>query len=278
MAAEKRTTDANPRESEATGEKTGRSGAVQRSIVPLIQSRESAAAAPHLSYGNGPLLTNVQVCPIFWGAGWQASAQQSLVPELNAFFDFVLTSSLMDLLAQYSVPGKTIGHGSRIGSVSVTASEPGGGTGQVSDAEIQQALRGWISDGTVPAANANTLYFVYMPPNVTVTDSQGDASCQQLCGYHWYIAGTSPQVYYAVMPFPGCSGCTGGLSTIQALTSISSHELCEAITDPQPWTGWNDNNNGEIGDICAWKTQTLGNFTVQEEWSNAANACSVSAQ
>ena len=62
-------------------------------------------------------------------------------------------------------------------------------------------------------------------------------------------------------------------STRSALTSTSSHELCEAITDPIPGQGWYDDNNGEIGDICAWKTKQLGNYTIQLEWSNNASSC-----
>src|SRR6185312_10360249 len=46
-------------------------------------------------------------------------------------------------------------------------------------------------------------------------------------------------------------GCAGGLALLDALTSTSSHELCEAITDPVPGDGWYDDQNGEIGDICA---------------------------
>jgi len=232
------------------------------------------ATPPHLTYGGGPLLTAVQVYTIFWGAAWQQPAQSGLLPQLNQFFDFILTSSLLDLLAEYSVPGQAIGHGSRIGTSTITTSEPGGGSGQVTDAQIQQALQGWLANGTIPQASGNTLYFVYLPPGVTATDPQNDASCQQMCGYHWYIAGTNPQVTYAVMPFPGCGGCLGPLTQIEALTSISSHELCEAITDPQPWTGWNDSSNGEIGDICSWQTQVLDGYTVQKEWSNKANTCS----
>src|SRR2546423_1432033 len=74
----------------------------------------------------------------------------------------------------------------------------------------------------------------------------GSASCQAFCGYHSDISG---QIFYAAMPFPGCAGCTGGLSAIDALTSTSSHELCEAITDPIPGQGWYDDVHGEIGDI-----------------------------
>ena len=69
------------------------------------------------------------------------------------------------------------------------------------------------------------------------------------------------------------SGCLGGLSTLDSLTSTSSHELCEAITDPIPGAGWYDDANGEIGDICAWETRKLGAYTVQLEWSNKAGKC-----
>ena len=98
----------------------------------------------------------------------------------------------------------------------------------------------------------------------------GAASCQAFCGYHNDISG---QVFYGVLPYPGCGGCTGGLPVFDALTSISSHELCESITDPIPGRGWYDDVNGEIGDICAWQTKTVGQYTVQQEWSNRANRC-----
>jgi hypothetical protein len=63
------------------------------------------------------------------------------------------------------------------------------------------------------------------------------------------------------------------LTTVDALTSTASHELSEAITDPIPGQGWYDDANGEIGDICAWKTKKLNGYTVQMEWSNSAEAC-----
>ena len=37
-------------------------------IVPLHPHvRDAAAPAPHLTYRNGPLLTNVEVFTLFWG-------------------------------------------------------------------------------------------------------------------------------------------------------------------------------------------------------------------
>ena len=239
-------------------------------IVPLHKPEEEmamAAAAPaQLVYNNGPLLTAVQVYTIFWGSAWQQSPASDMATNLNGFFDYILTSSLMDQLAEYSTSGQTIGHGRRIGTTTITTPEPGS---TVADSDIQQLLNNGIANNTLPQPSANTLYFVYLPSGVTVTQG-GSSSCQAFCGYHDNING---QIFYAVMPYPDCQGCTGNLAAFDALTSTSSHELSEAITDPIPGQGWYDQNNGEIGDICAWKTKQVGNYTVQLEWSNNANSC-----
>lgn len=238
-------------------------------IVPLHKPEAEAlprAAAPKLVYRNGPLLTSVEIFTIFWGSDWQQEPSAGILWQMNQFFDFVVTSSLMDQLSEYSVPGKSIGHGKRTGSITLATPAP---PASVTDQAIQQLLQREISSNSFPQPTANTLYFVFTPPGTTVVQG-GSSSCQQFCGYHDVIGS---QIFYAVMPFPDCQGCLGGIAQIDALTSTSSHELCEAITDPIPGQGWYDDANGEIGDICAWKTKKLGKFTVQLEWSNRADKC-----
>ena len=237
-------------------------------IVPLhgIAAPERlAAAAPKLTYRKGPLIPAVQVFTIFWGDGWKSKPQSDLIPQLNAFFDFVLTSLLIDQLAEYNAGDIKIGHGRRTGSITVSAKL----AASLTDAAIQTFIKQQIAAKKAPKASPNTLYFVYLPPGVRVVMG-GSSSCTAFCGYHSNIGAST---FYAVMPYPGCNGCLGGLSSLDALTSTSSHELCEAITDPIPGEGWYDDANGEIGDICAWQTKKLGAFTVQLEWSNKASAC-----
>jgi hypothetical protein len=235
-------------------------------IVPLHTEAPAAAVhAPHLTYRGGPLLTAVEVFTLFWGAAWQQEAQ--LMQQLNQFFDTILAGALIDQLGEYSVPGKTIGHGTRTGTVNL-ADPPV--PAALADADIQQLLQAQIAARNgVPQPAANRLYFVYLPSGVTVS-LDGGASCSNFCGYHHDING---QIFYAVMPYPDCSGCAGGLSVLDSLTSTSSHELCEAMTDAIAGQAWYDDSNGEIGDICAWQTKPLDGYTVQLEWSNAAGRC-----
>src|SRR4249919_1158227 len=87
---------------------------------PTVEAAAAPAVAPHLTYRNGPLLGAVEVFPIFWGPLWQQAAQNAMVGQINQFFDFILTSPLIDQLAEYNVPGHAIGHGRRTGSTSIT--------------------------------------------------------------------------------------------------------------------------------------------------------------
>ena len=235
-------------------------------IVPLRPAPGLVPAiSPKLTYRGGPLLSAVEVFTAFWGTEWQGADAQ-LMAQVNDFFTYIVTSTLMDQLGEYSIPAVAIDHGSLTGTTTITDTQP---TNPVTDAQIQRLIQSGITNATLPATTPNSLYFVYLPPGVDV-DLGGQMSCSAFCGYHDSIGGN---VYYAVMPYPGCSGCIGGLSTLDALTSTSSHELCEAITDPVPGQGWYDDSNGEIGDICAWQTRKLGQWTVQLEWSNNNGAC-----
>ena len=233
-------------------------------IVPMRLEAVAPVAQPRLTYRGGPLLTSVEVFLFFWGEAWQQ--QLDLVDRISGFFDYVVASPLIDQLAEYSVQDFAIGRGRRTGAIALHSSPPA----DIADADVQRLIQDEIaSDAAVAEQTPNSLYYVFLPPGVSV-GLDGASSCVNFCGYHDAIDG---KLFYAVMPYPDCGGCTGGLSVIDALTTTSSHELCEAITDPIPGTGFYDDQNGEIGDICAWQSKKLGDYTVQLEWSNRMGRC-----
>jgi hypothetical protein len=244
-------------------------------VVPLYAPRElfgpapgvQAPPPPQLTYRGGQLLGAVQVATVFWGAAWNDAALQATVQGLTRFFPFVVTSAYLTQLGEYSTPQQPIGPGRYGGTVTVPDATLGT---NVSDNAIRIMLQHELGGNVgIPAPTPTSLYFVFLPPGVSVA-AGGDRSCQAFCGYHDHV---ETQILYAVVPYPNCSGCLGNLPALDALTSVCSHELAEAITDPIPGQGWYDDDHGEIGDICAWQNKKLGAFTVQLLWSNRANAC-----
>jgi hypothetical protein len=135
---------------------------------------------PRLSYYGGPLLANVEVYTIFWGAHWTTAPLNALMTQINTFFNAILVSPMIDQLAEYSIAGFNIGHGHLIGSKAISTGAP---TAGVTDTAIRTQLKAWIKAGIVPPQNANTLYFIYTEPNISVVMG-GHKSCASFCGYH----------------------------------------------------------------------------------------------
>ena len=200
-----------------------------------------------LTYHGGPLLANAEVTTIFWGTAWDTDP---LLGQLDSFFDFIVGSSLIDQLAEYNAPGFTIGHGKHVASVQITTDPPA----TIDDSQIQTELGNLVSSGAVGPANANSVFFFFMPSGVTVT-LQGASSCQDFCGYH---NSTPGGLVYAVDTYDDCPGCQFAGTLLDSSTVVASHELCEAITDPIPGSGWVDDSTGfEIGDICEGSNKVI---------------------
>src|SRR5256885_2648827 len=115
-----------------------------------------------------------------------------------------------------------------------------------------------------------SLIFLFFSSRRRHTRLQGDWS-SDVCSSD--LERSAGGLFYAVVPYPNCAGCLADLQPLDALTSVCSHELAEAITDPVPGQGWYDDTSGEIGDICAWQNKKLGAYEVQLLWSNRAKAC-----
>ncbi len=264
---------------------------------------ETAPPGAHLTYYGGRVVSNAQVVQVLWGTGsYITQVTSTATPSIATFYQQVLNSAYVDWLVEYdtAVPGgtnQTIGRGSFVQQVTITPSFTGP---TIDDTQIQSEIAAQLAAGHLPAptkdaaGNTNTIYMIYFPHGKTITQG-GTYSCQAggFCGYHNTIAaaGTQPELYYGVIPDmqlgSGCeTGCGNAATTFGNVTSVSSHEVVETITDPEVGIGtvigaplaWYDASNGEIGDICnAQQGSILGAdgqaYVVQQEFSNFANDC-----
>src|SRR5262249_26397972 len=98
-----------------------------------------APADVALTYRGWPLLTQVEVLTIFWGAGWSTGPRsRDLMDRIQRFFVDILAGPVIDQLAEYSVPGQEIGHGSLLGAKAIAADAP---RGSVTDSAIKARIK-----------------------------------------------------------------------------------------------------------------------------------------
>lgn len=229
-----------------------------KNVVGMKGRLKIAAATPphltYLSYHGGPVLSNVEVTTIYWGTAW---VSDPLRTQLDAFFNFVVQSSLITQLGEYGVP--SIGFGRHVQSLVLATNDP---PNPCDDSVIQAELDSLIAAGKVLAPNQNSVYFLFLPSGVTVT-LQGQSSCKAFCGYHNL---SNSGLVYAVDTYDDCAGCqfVSG-DTLASSTVVASHELCESITDPH-LDGWFDDSTGEeIGDICEGGNKVISSSSTQDQ-------------
>ena len=139
----------------------------------------------------------------------------------------------------------------------------------IQDSKIRSYLAGLFQSGAVPVS-ANVIYGVYFPAGMKVI-LQGGSSCSSFCGYHGHFTYNGIDVKYASFPYTNCSACKlSTLSVVDMLTIVTSHEIREAVTDPD-LNAWYDAAGYEADDKCAWHNlyqMANGGFWVQPEFSN----------
>ena len=210
----------------------------------------------------GTLIQFVRVYLIFWGSAWASNPPPTpTTAQVTDAVNRIVSGGYLTGLSQY----RGIGQGYILGSTTVTSSNPPNG---FTDTNVSNFISGLIGAGTIPNLDADnqTLYLVFMPKGISAPNSG-------FIGEHTYYTNSSgKRVHFGWITNNG---------TLSSVSIITSHEIAEAMTDPEgsailgdPGTcsggGW-----CEIGDACQSTTGTVNGASVQSLWSQAAKACKV---
>ncbi|KAJ3275440.1 hypothetical protein HDV01_000267 [Terramyces sp. JEL0728] len=223
-----------------------------------------------LEWKGGPVLSHVEVVPIYYGKLKYAN-------EIYGYYQGIVNSTYMDWLSEYKTDKGTIGRGTVQTPIVVTD----GLKNSLTDSDIQQLFEALIAKKLI-SPNENTYYPIHLSEGIEL-----GGMCTEWCAYHTNFATANGiQVYFGVVPDQS-GKCTSGCGTGNAwenLCALASHELIEAVTDPDSENnGWFDlkqGSCGEIGDVCNQQTGVVvggdgKSYTVQKQWSNVQNACRV---
>lgn len=243
--------------------------------VEQLESRELLT----ITFHGGALIPNVEAQNIFLGSDWSTNnALKTQSGNLDAFTSMFVQSKYMDML---TVAGYNVYRGTS--SAGVNANLTLNKTTGITDAQIQTNIQSLVNSHKVQAPDANRLYIVYVEPGVLITQSDGSSSGTVFLGYHGAFHGTTAtstpiDIHYAVISYPGNPNFSylsqGFVSSTNEMTVVTSHEISEAITDPNvsfattifsPFLGWYDSDiNGENGDIAAGFYTTFQGYEVQQ--------------
>jgi hypothetical protein len=167
----------------------------------------------------GPILRQMQVDLIFWGAHWTDAGNQTLRTNVQNTVNAILNSPYFDGLAQY----RGIIHGSLLRSDIIATTSPGPTFQTASNGDLATMVANNINNGTLPGPNGQILYFVIPQPGSTASDCNG-------CGGR-HLAGIASN--NRVFPYGLVSNPAG--VALETLSWIMSHEMAEAATNPE----WN---------------------------------------
>lgn len=220
--------------------------------------------APQVYAGTNRIIAAPHVVPIFF-------KNDLLQTSLMSFVQSYMSSSMSwQVLADYGVGRGTVGN-----AVVLSTTLPA----TITDTDITNLIVSSVQAGTLPTADASTVYLIYFPNGVTITRGS-DSSCREFEGYHNAVTfPDTSKAAYAVIP-----RC--GRTQVALLTIATSHELAESATDPvlqaysemiDPYDLWGFNLNGsEVGDLCENLTDAAvtepGIGIVSRLWSNTAAA------
>lgn len=183
----------------------------------------------------------------------------------------------------------------------------------VTDEGLQHELSAFIHSQGLPVGLGHE-YVVYFPQGTDTcfgpegNSNEDPCSGTYYCAYHSSMEIDGTVVQYTNEAENADPAYSGGCNpqqagNAQATINTTSHELSESVADPEPASGWYDSHEtpggfewGEVGDICAWSftqgdqpggfdisagasNQTINgqSYLLQDEWDNANDTCSVSA-
>lgn len=219
-------------------------------MVIAFSGAGAALAAPErVTYHGGALVSHPRIYIDFWGPAWSQDPLQER-SYLISFVSSINGSSWLKTLGQYRIDWRDTAYRGDWSDPEMSHRPGPNPSKSATEAEVRRAAShfGIVND-------RSALVIIALPQGGTCN------------GYHdWEY---EFNVAFAVYPYNSDPGCKGGADTV-------SHEIAEALTDPQPAT-----NPGWTPEIADAPCQEAGHarmpngktFFVQKLWSNNANAC-----
>jgi hypothetical protein len=157
----------------------------------FVIERESPLLSGITNHGREPISAPEQYS-IFLGRGWAAHSMRSRQAALANLLNSVRDDATLKALNEAGVTN-LFGPTSNREQLDDLA-------GTISDLEIQTVLSRMLTEGTVAQPNANTIYVVFLDPELHSTIG-GMMAGKHYAAYHNFFNAAGTRLHYVVVPF-----------------------------------------------------------------------------
>jgi hypothetical protein len=232
----------------------GPSGDPTRAVpgVGVVSGQHEVRSGKLVDHG-GRVLKHVDVTPVYVGRYWGTKAGKAD----RTFNDAALAALVKD-------PGMTgiwkeyrAGKGTTQASVEV----PDMIRTRMTQSQVESLVEQQVLSGKFDTSNPERVFTLVMPPGCELTTEGGASSRHGLGGYHGSIQVRGKEVYYAAVAYserrPGSlNGIDFTGNPRDNISIVESHEITEAVTDPDVERAERENDVGRLGwydDVTPWR-------------------------
>lgn len=291
---------ADVREQVARAGPGGSSTSASAGVTEAKPSTSTVGTGKLMDHGGG-VLQQVDVAPVYLGRYWNGAAGKADRSHNDA--------AMADLVKNRGMTGLWKEYGAGTGTTSASRVLAEKNPTRLTQDALEALVTQQVKAGKFDTSNPERVFMLVLPPGCELVGSDGSSSQAGLGGYHGSVNVGGKEVYYAAIAYSERSGnrmngidFTGNPQ--DNLSIVESHEITEAVTDPNVEVsqreddffklGWYDDvtrwqapgspqlnvGKGEIGDIPILNAELDGDsalksvwgrsdgFAYQKEWSN----------
>jgi hypothetical protein len=210
--------------------------------------------SPTIHWNGGPIMTGSPNVHLIWYGNWAQNNGSDNAAGQQIVRDYMHGVGGSPYLQINS--GYTGSNGQVSGMLGSTSEATVGYTNgkRLRDNDISKIVGDYIT--STGRKDTNAVYFVLTSSDVAETSG----FCNRYCGWHTSgtIAGANIKYSFVGNANRCLSSCAAQTTSpnnnpgVDGMVSVVAHELEEALTDPNPSSGWTDANGAENADKCAW--------------------------
>lgn len=238
----------------------------------------------------GGVLTHVDVAPVYLGRYWSTKAGAADRKHNDA--------AMADLVKNEGLTGVWKEYGAGKGTTGASLQLPDRATTRMTQASLEALVKQEVLTGRFDTANPQRVFMLVLPPGSELVTNDGASSRAGLGGFHGSVTVRGKEVYYAAIAYSerrpaGVNGIDFTGDPRDNLSIVESHEITEAVTDPNVEVaqregdltrlGWYDeetpwqlpgsdetlHGKGEVGDIPVLNAELSGETSLQSVWGRS---------